>query len=288
MMYARAMMLFGALALFMNLQGCGQADPKAKDGKAAAGKGNSTGGKASPPLQPVKRGKGPSPTLSKAMVSGGPRKFAMAGPQADFEALPSEIHEDAADKMLAAANKFHKAAQIHEKAAKAAAMQGPDLSYDPYAGIPDDHYQDSYMPHLADPYAGIPDEPNYMPSGSKKYMDSYKPYSSSKAFDVYDDDMAYSPPPVKRAKQVQPKRTGYTARKEKAPVGGPHYTSVQISAPAGASLSSKVSDRGNGDVQATQINHNMAAEGATTNVQSGPPHQEHVVDVVTSASGGGY
>lgn len=275
-MYARnVMVLFGAVAMFMTMQGCGE-PPKAKDGttttatQTAADKGKAAGAAAASPTAGTT---GPSPTAAKAGVAS-TRMMSTSGPAATAQLTAAKMHHDAAKMQLEAAKLQHQAAAATSGMPLPSVSKGynylDDIPYD--SPMPHESYK--YLDSAPLPKRGYRDTLSSSklgaPPSAPSYKASYKPYGSQSSH--------YLNKP--KPKPIRPMRS-YAARKEAPPVtDGSHYTSVQISAPAGTDMKSTVTDNGNGNVQATQYNYNTAANGATTNVQSGPPHTEHNVDVV--------
>lgn len=274
-----------------------KAVPKPAQGKAAAGA--AAGANAAAPT--TSGTKGPSPTRAKAEVAQ-PKPMMTSGPEAHAQLEAARLHHDAAKMQLEAAH------VQHETAMNAAHGLPPpgliDARYDPYDQIPiDDHASYPPLHHEAYKYLDSAPLPHhvYRDTLSGSHLGpppvrpaDYLPHPSDYDY-VHPSDYHYVPPhhyePLHHyepshhsvaPKRIRPKRTGHAARKEprRAAGDGSHYTNVQINAPAGANLKSTVDDNGMGNVQATQFNYNSAANGATTNVQSGPPHQEHYVDVV--------
>jgi hypothetical protein len=256
--FARVTVLLGALAVFTALQGC---DTPAKE--------------------PEKKEAKPATTQDVGKLSARMEVLEQK-PLGDDQLQAAKMHHDAAKMQLEAAKLQHSAAGARS------AQPLPEVQ-------PKDAFKD------------IPYDPPSRPRESSKYLDSIPPLSKHRYHDTLQssklgappaaveakwnaDPKPYKPPPhaaIRAAvepKPIRPAQTAsYSARKEKRVAGdGSHYTSVQVSAPAGASMASDVTDNMGGNVDAKQYNYNQAAEGALTAVQSGPPHKEHDVQVVKS------
>lgn len=249
MTFARVAVLFGALAMFMTMQGCGGSNDKEKDDATK---------NSAPAPPPAARVASPKPLANFGLEG----NLGLDGPDGINGGLSKHIHH------------LHKAVDV-----------GTAAAHDYLNSIPDE----PPSPKRRSPSAlDIPPMPEKRPY--HETLSSAPHLRSPPLSATFHSKIRQTEPKIRQAevmpKRVSPVRTAsYTARKEKRVANdGSHYTSVQITAPAGANMHSAVTDRGGGDVTATQTNYNIAAEDATTAVQSGPPHQEHDVDVVKAWS----
>merc|ERR1719487_1318672 len=144
----------------------------------------------------------------------------------------------------------------------------------------------------------VPDGPkDYKPKDLKDSIPKDAPSTGAgscgpEPADSYKDKLANAPglrtPPKVEPKNDPPappappaRTSGFTARRESGVASdGSHYTTVEITAPQGTNMESKVTDNGDGNVDAKQYNYNQVAESATTSVASGPPHKTHLVEAV--------